>query len=312
MTFWDQELDILSSNYQLLMARNLDEFEQALALNPMSLNVFFAGQNQSVKFWHTGKYQNRLDGVDPRLPHKGDGTEEWQGFIDFTDLPHSDNSQQEYFVNWNNKPVAWWNNGDNVPWIGQNHVTSIRDFIAPLSRVTYENLKDIPRQIDDHGTYQQAIELTGSGFIGQNILPPGQSAFTNLAGDVSPHSSDQWPLHLNWQYKDMLFGEPVTNVRENDSTLPSNYQLRQNYPNPFNPATRIEFSIPQNSHVRLDVININGQLVKNLADSEYSAGSHHIMWHGIDQRGRPVASGIYLYRITTGDYAAVKKMVLIE
>ena len=82
-------------------------------------------------------------------------------------------------------------------------------FVGPLSDFTFANLKDVPRQIDSHGTYQQAIELSLSTIKDENILPPGQSGFTSLSGQRSPHAADQWPLHVNWEFKDMIFG-PVS------------------------------------------------------------------------------------------------------
>ena len=311
-TFWNQELDILKGNYDMIRAGSLNEFEEALALNPMSFNVFYADQDQNVKFWHVGKYQDRRDGIDPRLPHKGDGTEEWQGFIAFEDLPQADNSDQDYFANWNNKPVSWWNNGDDTPWIGPNHVTRIRDFIGPLAAVTFENLKDIPRQINDRGTYQQAIELPGTEFVDENILPPGQSAFVNLAEEASQHLSDQWPLHLEWQYKDMQFVQTVTNVANDNLQIPTDLILMQNYPNPFNPETSIVFEISGKSQVSLRIYNIKGQLVKTLVNGQYNVGRHRVLWDGTDLHGRRVGSGIYIYQIHTGGLRLSKKMVFIE
>ena len=205
MTFWKKELDAIKSFMGMIRAANLAEFEAAAALNPFSFNLFYAGKDQKIKYWHIGKYQDRTDGVDPRLPHKGDGSEEWGGFISFENLPAAENPAQNYFVNWNNKPVSWWNNGDNIPWTGDQRVTIIDSCVQPVDNFTYNNLKDVPRQIDSHGTYQQAIEFTSSGIIDENIVPPGQSAFIDLYGNKSIHSSDQWQLHQFWRFKDQLF-----------------------------------------------------------------------------------------------------------
>ena len=306
MTFWNQELNILKSNYGLVKATNLEEFEAAASLNPMSFNVFYAGQDQKIKFWHLGKYQDRSDGVDPRLPHKGDGSEEWGGFKEFAELPAADNLAQEYFVNWNNKPVYWWDNGDNVPWIGSQHVTAVDNFVGPINGFTFENLKDVPRQINDHGTYQQAIEFTGSDIIDENILPPGQSGFINLAAQRSPHFSDQWPLHVNWEFKDMEFGQTPVSV-ESEGQIPAKFTLHQNYPNPFNPVTTIAYQLPRPGNVILAIYNIQGQLVKILVNEFQTAGNHKVLWDASD-----ISSGLYFYRITAGDYTAVKKSLVLK
>jgi len=164
MTFWNRETDMVEANYAWIKAKTLEEFEAAISMVPISFNVFYAGKDQTVKFWHVGKYQDRSDGVDPRLPHKGDGSEEWGGFIDFSDLPSAAGTEQDYFVNWNNKPVNWWNNGDNIPWAQTpdrtdpgdqtTRVSFIETFVGPIQGFTYDNLKDVPRQITSHGTYQ--------------------------------------------------------------------------------------------------------------------------------------------------------------
>jgi len=209
MTFWDEEMNMVQSLYEMIKANNLAEFEIALITNPMSFNMFYIGKDQNIKFWHVGKYQNREDGVDPRLPHKGDGSEEWGGFIPFENLPMASNPTQGYFVNWNNKPVSWWNNGDNCPWRGNTPLTQrvnmIDNYVSPISSFTYDNLKSVPFEILDHGSYQQAIEMSTIEIIDENIVPPGQSGFIDINNVPSPHFSDQWPLHLNWQFKDQLF-----------------------------------------------------------------------------------------------------------
>ncbi len=90
-------------------------------------------------------------------------------------------------------------------------------------------------------------------------------------------------------------------------------RLDQNYPNPFNPQTTIAFSLKQRGRVRIDVFNVAGQLVKTLLDETRAPGSYSdVHWDGRDAVGSPVASGIYLYRLTTNDYQQAKKMILLK
>ncbi|UCD64129.1 MAG: T9SS type A sorting domain-containing protein [Candidatus Zixiibacteriota bacterium] len=96
-------------------------------------------------------------------------------------------------------------------------------------------------------------------------------------------------------------------------SLPGEFTLRQNYPNPFNPGTVICFELPAAANVTLEIFNILGQRVNTLVDRErLPAGAHRIDWRGTDSRGERVASGIYLYRLTAGDRAVTKKMVLLK
>jgi hypothetical protein len=94
--------------------------------------------------------------------------------------------------------------------------------------------------------------------------------------------------------------------------IPGAYVLSQNYPNPFNPETRIAYHLPKTSAVLLEIFNIRGQSVRRLVNWEQSAGSYVITWNGLDETGRPVASGIYFYRLVAGEFREVRKMLLLK
>ena len=86
-----------------------------------------------------------------------------------------------------------------------------------------------------------------------------------------------------------------------------------NYPNPFNPSTTIEFSIPKDSDVELSIFNIIGQKVKILAKAKYSQGYYSIVWDGDDELGKPVSSGVYLYKLNVnGKNKVTKKCLLLK
>ena len=307
LTFWQQEYRGMEIFYDIWTASSLEQFEQALADNwVMGFNIHYADQEQNVKYWHAGLYQDRTDGVDPRLPHKGDGSEEWGGLIPFEELPQADGTQQDYFANWNNKPVSRWNNGDNVPWIGEQHVTDIKDYVGSISQFTYDNLKDTPFNIGDHGTYQHALEFQGEAVRDENIVPPGQSGFINWQGIPSPHFNDQWPLHLAWEFKDQQFGLEDAGVHQ-PAVLPSVMVLEQNYPNPFNPTTTIEFYIPQTDYVTIKIFDIVGREIATLMNRELVTGHQTITWNG-----KNVSSGIYFLKLESGELVHTKKMVLLR
>jgi flagellar hook assembly protein FlgD len=88
--------------------------------------------------------------------------------------------------------------------------------------------------------------------------------------------------------------------------------LMQNYPNPFNPSTHISFSLPQTQHVRLSIYNMRGQLVKTLVNEKLKAGQNTLTWDGKDNRGNPVATGIYSYRIQSNGQSISRKMMLMK
>ena len=88
--------------------------------------------------------------------------------------------------------------------------------------------------------------------------------------------------------------------------------LLQNTPNPFNPSTRIEYVLPRDMHVMLDVYNVAGQHVRTLVNGFGYAGQHAVTWDGRDAAGSSVASGVYIYRIEGQGIRASKRMVIIQ
>jgi len=97
---------------------------------------------------------------------------------------------------------------------------------------------------------------------------------------------------------------------EETNTIPQKMMLLQNYPNPFNPSTTIHFNLPNDYHVKLEIYNIVGQKIRTLINGKRTAGTNYIKWDGKDSLGHTVSSGIYLYKITMGDFVQVKKMIL--
>jgi hypothetical protein len=97
-----------------------------------------------------------------------------------------------------------------------------------------------------------------------------------------------------------------------DSPVPLVTALHQNYPNPFNPDTNISFILGSDMPVILDVFNIKGQKVKRLCDRELPRGQHSIQWNGRDANNRPVASGMYFYRLSSPEGVQTRKMMLMK
>jgi len=99
---------------------------------------------------------------------------------------------------------------------------------------------------------------------------------------------------------------------DGNPTLPSVNSLSQNYPNPFNPTTTIKYSLEKPGQVSISVFNIIGQKVKNLVNEFRPAGENTATWDGKDNNGFEVASGVYFYRIHTGNLDETRKMILMR
>jgi len=162
-------------------------------------------------------------------------------------------------------------------------------------------------------------------FGGGLLLGTGSVDITNAVTSYTQFSFDVWlsdtPDSLLLQIE--LIGEDANNIGsyalvdqlslsgasavEKISGLPVDFSLKQNYPNPFNPSTVIEFSIPQESFVELKVFDILGNEVATLANDDYAAGNYKAHFTGDN-----LPSGIYVARLTAGNFIQTKKMLLLK
>ncbi|MDZ7273399.1 MAG: choice-of-anchor D domain-containing protein [candidate division KSB1 bacterium] len=123
------------------------------------------------------------------------------------------------------------------------------------------------------------------------------------------HSSSQ-PLQKRLK---LLVGKPefVSKQAGAIALVPEKFELLQNFPNPFNPETSIRYNLPEAAVVTLVIYDQLGRKVRTLVNqTAQPAGYHRAGWDGRDEAGRPVATGIYLYKITAGRHTQVRKMVL--
>ncbi len=134
-------------------------------------------------------------------------------------------------------------------------------------------------------------------------------AYSFTDADVKPgvwyYRLKQTDLDGTVHYSDRIQASSVTGV--NDRPLPTAFALDQNYPNPFNPSTTIDFALPKDARVSLDVYNVIGQRVASIINEVRQAGYHSVQFNA-----GQLASGLYIYRIVAGDITMVKKMMLTK
>jgi uncharacterized protein YaiE (UPF0345 family) len=99
----------------------------------------------------------------------------------------------------------------------------------------------------------------------------------------------------------------LTSVNDNKNPLPYKFELAQNYPNPFNPSTTIKFSVPSESHVTLKIYDMLGREVRTLLNEEKAPGTYSVNFIVGN-----LPSGVYLYKLTAGNYSEAKKLVLLK
>ncbi len=88
--------------------------------------------------------------------------------------------------------------------------------------------------------------------------------------------------------------------------------LKSIHPNPFNPQTTVSFALAKSELVRIAIYDVRGTLVRRLSDESMPAGEHSVVWNGVDDRGRPAASGIYFVRMIAGSYTETRKIVMLK
>lgn len=113
----------------------------------------------------------------------------------------------------------------------------------------------------------------------------------------------------NWRLLNMAFwGDTITDTNIGPrQEIPASATLHQNYPNPFNPTTNISFELNEATQVRLDVFNIQGQRVATLVNGTLASGIHQATFDASF-----LSSGVYLYRLQTGQAAITRKMMLVK
>jgi N-acetylneuraminic acid mutarotase len=110
---------------------------------------------------------------------------------------------------------------------------------------------------------------------------------------------------LTYAFYDTL--ATVSSVETINDLTPENFILSQNYPNPFNPSTTIQFSLPEQTFVKLEVFNTLGEKITTLVSEELNAGNYRYEWDGTN-----LPSGVYLYKMQTTNFSTSKKMILLK
>jgi hypothetical protein len=183
--------------------------------------------------------------------------------------------------------------------------------------------------------YPGGIALTGNipfGFGGKDQVrlytPDGQ-----MVDSVSYDNNTPWPngadgsgytiilldpaidhtLPANWSRSGQFGGSPgrhnltTSDTVDPDITLPTEFFLEQNYPNPFNSFTVIRFSVPQQSSIELEAFDLLGRYAGSMYSGQLPPGQYSVTW-----RPENLSSGVYIYRMRSGNFVAVRKIILLK
>ncbi|MGE5401973.1 MAG: T9SS type A sorting domain-containing protein [Ignavibacteriales bacterium] len=138
-----------------------------------------------------------------------------------------------------------------------------------------------------------------------------KNAYSKDTSDYAPHWwGAQWvdpTFEKYYMYRGVILSSQPVGVAGESKSIPVRYALEQNYPNPFNPATKIKYSIPENSLVTLKIYDLIGREVATLVNSQQNAGFHQVEFNA-----SKLGSGIYFYQLSTKNFLQTKKMMLIK
>lgn len=158
-----------------------------------------------------------------------------------------------------------------------------------------------------YGCYAQGVDSV------TEICPPGQNLmglyfypyYTSGTGTITITAKKFTNPSENYSVTFGAIANPIGIIKI--SEVAKDFNLSQNYPNPFNPTTKIGFSIPKKDYVDLRIYDILGREVKTLVSQPMEAGEYEVEFEALN-----MSSGFYYYRLKTGEYVSVKKMVLVK
>jgi hypothetical protein len=170
----------------------------------------------------------------------------------------------------------------------------------------------ISRSFGAGGYDMYIVKFDSSGSTcGNSVSRAGYSGTFGTVGTSSPAETSPTPTVTN---PTPTVGDGgtiaticVTRVQSISNEIPNSFELYQNYPNPFNSSTTISFQLPVSDYVQLAVYDMLGKEISELVNERVNPGTYEVEWNATNY-----PNGVYLYKLTAGDYTQTKKMVLAK
>ena len=198
---------------------------------------------------------------------------------------------------------------DDMEWVAYGGCLAINTFDAVTVNTGCEQLAEFLDEDGNGGAYPYAAfsynyDVTYDSHV---IYSPYDFGYIYTPAKVdAPTTARAQVMERILFFFNVLPTSPITDVPTSDKFM------ARNYPNPFNPSTKIEFNLPQTTHLSVKIFNVRGELVTTLIDEERAAGSDFVIWNGQNDRGDAVASGVYFYEVRTPTQSLVDKMTLLK
>jgi len=248
--------------------------------------------------WVYQKNQETFLGYnDWRLPN----AKELQSIVDYTRSPQTTNSASIDSL-FNVTPIIDEGGETNYPfyWANTTHADGPPDHqFTKAVYVCFGEALGFMEQPPGSGNHV-LMDVHGAG---AQRSDPKQGDPNNYPHGFGP----QGDVIRSYNYVRLVRGGLISDVNNDETTLPNNFRLEQNYPNPFNPSTTITFSLPSESNVTLKIFNVIGQEVVTLVNENLSAGSYSFQWNA-----QNLITCVYFYGLTADKFTETKKMILMK
>ena len=264
-------------------------------------------------------YENGGLSYDPALPELATLNEMKEGF--------------GYWIKTNSAGTLVYPDGTTMPMVSDNTRT-LASFVPRVRTTnTWVNLYGSNVKLDGEnlpsGAVIEAYDAAGT-LVGEfSVRQSGKFGFMPIYGPENYSSNNGAVANagkisfkvngqdveqtIDWTANgDRIAMSEFTTVGKAGNVLPDQFSLAQNYPNPFNPETSIDYVVAKPGLVEVSIFNVMGAKVKTLVSDYQPAGSYSVKWYGNSDNGQQVASGVYFYKMTAGDYTEIRKMTLLK
>ncbi len=256
-------------------------------------------------------------------------TGEWYCWLqDITGLHAADNPIPADFGSWTFFEVLFEAKAPVTVVIGERDLTTVpvelSSFTATINAQNYVQLTWISQSesnILGYDLYRNdSLDLNSALKITTNMIDATNTSeahtYSYLDQDLEQSGTYYYWLQINEMDGTNSYSSPVSvifSVEGDEGDTPGitfKTRLENAYPNPFNPNTNIRYQLKDAGDVKIDIYNARGQLVRSFSRTHNAAGYYQINWDGRDSSGKAVSSGVYQYKMSSGNYHSTKKMVL--
>ncbi len=191
-----------------------------------------------------------------------------------------------------------WIYGENYP---KYTVSWSKD---QLSGNTYQIDLNVDQNANSNPVFfTMPVKIRVNTSLGDTII----TVFNDAQNQTFQFDVNGDPQSIDFDYGNWILKHIFSITEVEDIILPDAFTLEQNYPNPFNPSTTIKYTLGSKEFVKLKVFNILGKEVADLVNSEQDAGSYELEFNASG-----LESGVYFYRIESGNFVETKKMLLMK